>query len=354
MRQLLPAKALGCFARTSIDAAEMDNFLAICWTTGIVMLSWCMIHERSLLISHVIYTVHCALKNSLSIYIYIHSCLVDIACQSAHSQNIWSPRPQYKEDVETINMCLESVASSTYAKSSIGVVLAMEEREEGAAGVAGKGWHAMIVEKIADKDVHSRHWSDTCDQFWTCHWRRKSEGNHGSIQWQILGALSFKWQWLSYETPAKPVQLFQVGNGRLHRKKCKVLLMRGIHSITAGNNLDFNASLVMPRKEPRTWRPSFTQRIYQMILQAKQAMLRMLLSNSLRLWVIARMWFSQLQMLIRSLALDISRVSHVNLHQANLDIQFGNLRCSIWRTIIDSLHQWWLALCSHPCNSGSR
>lgn len=52
---------------------------------------------------------------------------------------IWIPRPQYKEDVETINMCLESVASSTSAKSSIGVVLAMEEREEGAAGVAGKG-----------------------------------------------------------------------------------------------------------------------------------------------------------------------------------------------------------------------
>ena len=48
----------------------------------------------------------------------------------------WVVLPQYKEDVETINMCLESVASSTYAKSSIGVVLAMEEREEGAAGKA--------------------------------------------------------------------------------------------------------------------------------------------------------------------------------------------------------------------------
>ena len=34
-------------------------------------------------------------------------------------------------------MCLESVARSTYAKSSIGIVLAMEEREEGAAGALG-------------------------------------------------------------------------------------------------------------------------------------------------------------------------------------------------------------------------
>ena len=32
-------------------------------------------------------------------------------------------------------MCLESVAQSTYAKSSIGIVLAMEEREENAQGL---------------------------------------------------------------------------------------------------------------------------------------------------------------------------------------------------------------------------
>lgn len=44
-------------------------------------------------------------------------------------------RPQYKEDVEIVHMCLESVAQSTYAKSSIGIVLAMEEREENAEGL---------------------------------------------------------------------------------------------------------------------------------------------------------------------------------------------------------------------------
>ena len=44
-------------------------------------------------------------------------------------------RPQYKEDVEIVHMCLESVAQSTYAKSSIGIVLAMEEREENAQGL---------------------------------------------------------------------------------------------------------------------------------------------------------------------------------------------------------------------------
>ena len=44
-------------------------------------------------------------------------------------------RPQYKEDVEIVHMCLESVAQSTYAKSSIGIVLAMEEREENAKGL---------------------------------------------------------------------------------------------------------------------------------------------------------------------------------------------------------------------------
>ena len=46
----------------------------------------------------------------------------------------WLILPQYKEDVETIIMCLDSVAQSSYAKSSIGIVLAMEAREEGAAG----------------------------------------------------------------------------------------------------------------------------------------------------------------------------------------------------------------------------
>lgn len=48
----------------------------------------------------------------------------------------WLILPQYKEDVETIGMCLKSVAQSTYAKASIGVVLAMEEREVGAEGKA--------------------------------------------------------------------------------------------------------------------------------------------------------------------------------------------------------------------------
>lgn len=132
MCHFLPAKALGGFARTSIDSAEMDDFVAVCWTNGIVMLVWCMIYERSLLISHVI--TYCLLY-------------INMICRYTHvsgtyhmpKKYIWIPRPQYKEDVETINMCLESVASSTSAKSSIGVVLAMEEREEGAAGVAGKG-----------------------------------------------------------------------------------------------------------------------------------------------------------------------------------------------------------------------
>lgn len=81
-----------------------------------------------------LYTVHCILVW----YADIHICHMS-STYHMPKKYIWIPRPQYKEDVETINMCLESVASSTYAKSSIGVVLAMEEREEGAAGVAGKG-----------------------------------------------------------------------------------------------------------------------------------------------------------------------------------------------------------------------
>lgn len=57
---------------------------------------------------------------------------------SAADVRHWVVLPQYKEDVEIVHMCLESVAQSTYAKSSIGIVLAMEEREENAQGKAKK------------------------------------------------------------------------------------------------------------------------------------------------------------------------------------------------------------------------
>lgn len=59
---------------------------------------------------------------------------VILAWRSAAIPRHWLILPQYKEDVETIFMCLESVAQSTYAQKSIGIVLAMEDREEGAAG----------------------------------------------------------------------------------------------------------------------------------------------------------------------------------------------------------------------------
>lgn len=55
---------------------------------------------------------------------------------SAADVRHWVVLPQYKEEVEIVHMCLESVAQSTYAKSSIGIVLAMEEREPNAEGKA--------------------------------------------------------------------------------------------------------------------------------------------------------------------------------------------------------------------------
>lgn len=45
----------------------------------------------------------------------------------------WLILPQYKEEVDVVSMALRSVAQSGFAKSSIGVVLAFEEREAGAA-----------------------------------------------------------------------------------------------------------------------------------------------------------------------------------------------------------------------------
>jgi len=45
----------------------------------------------------------------------------------------WVIFPQYKEEVEVVSMALRSVAQCGFAKSSIGVVLAFEERETGAA-----------------------------------------------------------------------------------------------------------------------------------------------------------------------------------------------------------------------------
>ena len=57
-------------------------------------------------------------------------------------------RPQYKEDVETVCMCLESVAQSTYAKSSIGIVLAMEEREPNARGLGSLACLPLIADSV--------------------------------------------------------------------------------------------------------------------------------------------------------------------------------------------------------------
>ncbi|CAE7272087.1 MAN1C1 [Symbiodinium natans] len=41
----------------------------------------------------------------------------------------WIILPQYKEDIETVALSMKSAASSCYAKSSISILLAMEERE---------------------------------------------------------------------------------------------------------------------------------------------------------------------------------------------------------------------------------
>jgi cellulose synthase/poly-beta-1,6-N-acetylglucosamine synthase-like glycosyltransferase len=43
----------------------------------------------------------------------------------------WVLLPQYKEDMDVVSMALRSIAASSVAKTSIGVVLAMEQREQG-------------------------------------------------------------------------------------------------------------------------------------------------------------------------------------------------------------------------------
>mmetsp|Transcript_7971 Transcript_7971/g.18473 ORF Transcript_7971/g.18473 Transcript_7971/m.18473 type:complete len:815 (-) Transcript_7971:105-2549(-) len=50
----------------------------------------------------------------------------------------WIILPQYKEDIETVAISLRSAARSSIAKSSITVLLAMEERETGAEGKVAK------------------------------------------------------------------------------------------------------------------------------------------------------------------------------------------------------------------------
>jgi len=49
--------------------------------------------------------------------------------EDAHEVFHWVILPQYKEDVEVVSMALRSIASSSIAKSSIGIVLALEQRE---------------------------------------------------------------------------------------------------------------------------------------------------------------------------------------------------------------------------------
>jgi len=58
----------------------------------------------------------------------------------------WVILPQYKEDIPILSMALQSVANSTIAKSSIGVVLAMEAREADASQKA-----ASLTQSFEDK-----------------------------------------------------------------------------------------------------------------------------------------------------------------------------------------------------------
>jgi len=63
----------------------------------------------------------------------------------------WVILPQYKEDIEVTSVALRSVACSSIARSSIGIVLAMEEREEGAkdkAAILQKSFEGEFKEII--------------------------------------------------------------------------------------------------------------------------------------------------------------------------------------------------------------
>jgi len=102
------------------------------------------------------------------------------ALKSVHH---WVLLPQYQEDAECVAMALKSISENTYAKTNIGVLLAMEERE---AGVQAK------AEKLRAEHLHL--FEEVCISYHPANLPNDPPGKASNLKWAADCLLEHLWK----------------------------------------------------------------------------------------------------------------------------------------------------------------